>query len=76
MEEVHYERKTTKMIPLSEPFFNPELLYVPGGLDKFLVGFAPQLQQKFDNIFTEEVKNHLFLSKNLSFGMDFVALNL
>jgi len=76
VEEVHYERKATKMIPLSETFFNPELVYVPGGLDKFLVGLATQPRQKFDNIFTEQVTNHLFQPKNHSFGMDLVALNL
>ena len=64
------------MIPLSETFFNPELVYVPGGLDKFLVGLATQPRQKFDNIFTEQVTNHLFQPKNHSFGMDLVALNL
>jgi peroxidase len=76
VEEVHYERKTTRMIPLSETFFNPELMYVPGGLDKFLVGLATQPRQKFDNIFTEQVTNHLFQAKNHSFGMDLVALNI
>jgi len=76
VEEVQYERKTTKRIPLSDTFFNPELMYVPGGLDKFLVGLATQPRQKFDNIFTEQLTNHLFQGKNKSFGMDLVALNL
>ena len=76
IEEVHYERKKTGMIPLSETFFNPELIYTPGELDKFLVGLATQPRQKFDNIFSEEVTNHLFQAKNHSFGMDLVALNV
>ena len=76
VEELHYERKTTKMLPLSDTFFNPELIYVPGELDKFLVGLATQPRQKFDNIFTEQVTNHLFQPKNKSFGMDLVALNV
>ena len=76
IEEVHYERKKTGMIPLSETFFNPELIYTPGELDKFLVGLATQPRQKFDNIFSEEVTNHLFQAKNKNFGMDLVALNI
>jgi len=76
IEEVHYERKKTGMIPLSDTFFNPELIYTPGELDKFLVGLATQPRQKFDNIFSEQVTNHLFQGKNKSFGMDLVALNI
>ena len=76
MEEVHYDRKKTNMIPLSETFFNPQLVYVPGGLDRFLVGLATQPRQKFDNIFTDQLTNHLFQAKNHSFGMDLVALNI
>ena len=76
IEEVHYERKKTGMIPLSDTFFNPELIYTPGELDKFLVGLATQPRQKFDNIFSEEVTNHLFQAKNSSFGLDLVALNI
>ena len=76
IEEVHYERKKTGMIPLSDTFFNPELIYTPGELDKFLVGLATQPRQKFDNIFSEEVTNHLFQGKNKSFGLDLVALNV
>ena len=34
VEEVHYERKVALRIPLSETFFNPELIYKPGALDK------------------------------------------
>ena len=64
------------MVPLREGFFNPGLIYVPGHLDRFLVGLATQPRQQYDNIFTEEVTNHLFQGKNKSFGMDLVALNI
>ena len=64
------------MVPLREGFFNPELIYVPGHLDRFLVGLATQPRQRYDNIFTEEVTNHLFQGKNKNFGMDLVALNI
>lgn len=64
------------MVPLSDTFFNPGLIYTPGQLDKFLVGLATQPRQKFDNIFSEEVTNHLFQAKNGSFGLDLVALNI
>ena len=47
-----------------------------GHLDRFLVGLSTQPRQRFDNIFTEEVTNHLFQAKNKSFGMDLVALNI
>ena len=51
-------------------------MYIPGELDKFLVGLATQPSQKYDNIITDEVTNHLFQAKDKSFGMDLVALNL
>ena len=76
VKEVQYERKTQMRVPLSEAFFNPELMYSPGKLDEFLVGLATQPSQKYDNIVTEEVTNHLFQGKNKSFGMDLVALNI
>ena len=67
VEEVKFERKKISMIPLSDTFFNPELMYVPGELDKFLVGMATQPRQKFDNLFTDQVTNHLFQPKNKGF---------
>ena len=76
VEEVNFERRKVTMIPLRDGFFNPELVYVPGELDKFLVGLATQPRQNYDNIFTEEITNHLFQAKNKSFGMDLVALNI
>ena len=76
VEEVHYDRKKTDMVSLSDVFFNPALIYKPGVLDKVLVGLATQARQKFDNLFSEQVTNHLFQQKNSSFGMDLVALNL
>ena len=76
VEEANFERRKVNMIPLRNNFFNPELFYVPGQLDNFLVGLATQPRQKYDNIFTEEVTNHLFQAKNKNFGMDLVALNI
>ena len=35
-------------------------MYVPGELDKFLVGLATQPRQKFDNVMSEQLTNHLF----------------
>merc|ERR1719499_418473 len=64
VEEVHYDRKKTNSIPLSSTFFNPELMYRPGALDSFLVGLATQPRQKFDNILSEQLTNHLFQAKN------------
>ena len=57
------ERKTVSAIPLSSTFFNPELMYVPGELDKFLVGLATQPRQKMDNVVSEQLTNHLFQGK-------------
>jgi len=76
VKEVQFDRQTVNRVPLSDSFFNPELVYVPGKLDTFLVGLATQPGQKYDNIITDEVTNHLFQAKNKSFGMDLVALNL
>ena len=76
VKEMQYDRKTVRVLPLSDQFLNPELVYTPGGLDKFLVGLATQPAQKFDNIITEEVTNHLFQAKDKEFGMDLISLNL
>jgi len=76
VKEVGFQRKTVSRIPLSDTFFNPEMVYIPGELDKFLVGLAAQPSQKYDNIVSEEVTNHLFQAKDKKFGMDLVALNL
>ena len=86
------ERKTVSAIPLSSTFFNPELMYVPGELDKFLVGLATQPRQKMDNVVSEQLTNHLFQGEKKDiiimrlreiisgkvndFGMDLVALNI
>ena len=59
-DSAHLERRKTASIPLSSTFFNPELMYVPGELDKFLVGLATQPRQKFDNVVSEQLTNHLF----------------
>ena len=74
--EVQYSRRTATRVPLSDTFFDPELVYSPGKLDQFLVGLATQPSQNYDNIVSEEVTNHLFQAKNKSFGMDLVALNI
>ena len=76
MTEVQYSRRTAARVPLSDTFFDPELVYSPGKLDQFLVGLATQPSQNYDNIVSEEVTNHLFQAKNKSFGMDLVALNI
>ena len=60
VEEQILERKTVSSIPLSSTFFNPELMYVPGQLDRFLVGLATQPRQKMDNVVSEQLTNHLF----------------
>jgi len=76
VEEQVLERMTVSAIPLSSTFFNPELMYVPGELDKFLVGLATQPRQKMDNVVSEQLTNHLFQGKVNDFGMDLVALNI
>ena len=76
MKEEAYDRTVVRVLPLSDQFQNPGIVYEPGGLDKFLVGLATQPSQQFDNIITEEVTNHLFQAKDQQFGMDLVALNL
>ena len=76
MKDVTFKRKTVSVLPLSDQFLNPELMYKPGGLDKFLVGLATHPIQKFDSIVTDEVTNHLLQEKGRKFGLDLVALNL
>ena len=60
VKELKFDRKTQSKVPLSDTFFDPGLVYSPGKLDQFLVGLASQPSQKYDNIITEEVTNHLF----------------
>ena len=76
MKDVTFTRKTVKVLPLNKQFLDPELLYTPGNLDKFLVGLATQPSQKFDNVLSEQVTNHLLQPKDKSFGLDLVALNI
>lgn len=65
VEEQVLERKTVSAIPLSSTFFNPSLMYVPGELDKFLVGLATQPRQKMDNVVSEQLTNHLFQGEEM-----------
>ena len=76
VEEAPVQRRRVRAVPLSEQFFNPELVYTPGGLDRFLVGLASQPSQHFDNIMSDQLTNHLFQGSNKSFGMDLAALNI
>ena len=76
MKDVTFTRKTVKVLTLNKQFLNPELLYTPGNLDKFLVGLASQPSQKFDNVLSDQVTNHLLQPKDKSFGLDLVALNI
>ena len=68
------------MFQVYSPIINYEvkifIFNILGHLDRFLVGLSTQPRQRFDNIFTEEITNHLFQAKNKSFGMDLVALNI
>ena len=76
VKDVTFTRKTVKVLTLNKQFLNPELLYTPGNLDKFLVGLATQPSQKFDNVMTDQVTNHLLQPKDKNFGLDLVALNI
>ena len=46
VKDVTFTRKKVKALTLNKQFLNPELLYTPGNLDKFLVGLATQASQK------------------------------
>ena len=76
MKDVTFTRKTVKVLTLNKQFLNPELLYTPGNLDKFLVGLATQPSQKFDNVLSDQVTNHLLQPRDKNFGLDLVALNI
>ena len=76
VKDVTFTRKTVKVLTLNKQFLNPELLYSPGNLDKFLVGLATQASQKFDNVLSDQVTNHLLQPKDKGFGLDLVALNI
>ena len=45
---------------LRELFNRPAPLYVPGNLDKFLIGLATQPMQNTETYYTEEVFINLF----------------
>ncbi|XP_013778012.1 chorion peroxidase-like [Limulus polyphemus] len=63
-------------VPLSNAFFNPELLPLRGNLDSFLRGLVRQPSQKFDSFVSDQLTNHLFQPHGKDFGMDLVALNI
>ncbi|XP_046649289.1 peroxidase-like [Daphnia pulicaria] len=70
------KRKKTGSVQLLHHFFKTQSLYTPGNLDKFLIGLATQPDQKVDNVFTEELTNHLFEKEGKSYGMDLLSLNI
>ena len=75
-EEEQGKRVTTGTMNLADTFDNPQPLFPPGNIDRILMGLGTQGCQKFDNLFSKQVSNHLFQSKTEKFGMDLVALNI
>lgn len=46
-------------------------------LDALINGMTTQAMQRMDNLFTQEIQNHLFRPPNSTFGgLDLVALNI
>lgn len=70
------KRVTTGTMNLADTFDNPQPIFPPGNIDRILMGLGTQTCQKFDNLFSKQVSNHLFQSKTEMFGMDLVALNI
>ena len=57
MDDTPYEEEERTAVPLASLWFNPALLYTPGGLDKLLRGLSSQPSQQNDNIFTDQVEH-------------------
>lgn len=64
-------------IRLRDHFFNPALLYHNNMIDELLMGLAGTPMETLDQFITDEVTNHLFEDKNLTYsGMDLPAINI
>ena len=67
----------TKKMKLREIFFKPqEMSSSPDMTDNLIRGMTNQDGEAWDNVFSEDVVNHLFETKPNSGGMDLVALNI
>ena len=75
-EDEQGERIKSGSMNLADTFDNPQPLFPPGNIDRIIMGLSTQRCQKFDNIFSKQVSNHLFQSPKENFGMDLVALNI
>uniref|UniRef100_A0A0P5PEE0 Chorion peroxidase n=1 Tax=Daphnia magna TaxID=35525 RepID=A0A0P5PEE0_9CRUS len=73
---VNEQRVVEKSLVLRQHFFKTQEHYIPGNLDKFLIGLATQPSQKVDPYFTIELTEHLFEEAGKGFGLDLVALNI
>lgn len=73
---INQEGVNEKDLLLRQHFFKTQEAYPPGNIDKLLIAMATIPGQTVDNVFTEEVTNHLFEEEGKGFGMDLVSLNI
>ncbi|KPM07265.1 peroxinectin-like protein 6 [Sarcoptes scabiei] len=57
-------------------FNNPSHIYGNGALDDLIRGVLFHKSERFDSIFTEDIKNLLFAQQNQRFGLDLMAINI
>ena len=70
-------QRTSKNLSLREIFFKPEQWSGDVSLfDELINGLSSQRGEEWDNIFSEDIKNHLFETVPNAGGMDLVALNI
>ena len=62
---------------MKDIFFKPEAFKANGKMmDDLIRGLAAQNGEDWDNVFSEDITNHLFETSFNSGGLDLVALNI
>jgi peroxidase len=77
-DQVYLASKTHKVIRkiwLRDLLENPTEIYIPGNVDRFMLGALTQPLYKMDQHITDEVRNYLFTHGNY-FGEDLAARNI
>lgn len=77
-DEVHLASKSHKVVRkiwLKDLLENPSEIYVPGNVDRFMLGALTQPIYKMDQHISDQVRNYLFVGGNY-FGQDLAARNI
>ena len=70
-------QQRTQTLSMKDIFFKPNSLKTsPTLMDDLVRGLAQQNGDMWDNVFSDDITNHLFESRRFTGGLDLVALNI